>query len=756
MESYTRLRRSVAWIGFARSCLSRIGKCDLYRARCQKGTLLISLADDPTAAAGLPLREGLAKTVTEGGVARSPGLEATLPTSLDGGDVSEQRSTIGRYELRKKLGEGGMGVVYLAHDPDLDRSVAVKLMHGDSAAHVKRLRKEARSLAKLRHPNVVVVYEVGSHSGEVFIAMEYVEGTSLAEWIKGDHDYRERLDVLRQAAAGLAAAHDAGLVHRDFKPDNVVVGKRGRVQVLDFGLARLADEEHPGDQEPSIQGSLTGLTRTGALVGTPAYMSPEQFLSRPVDARTDQFSFCVTAFETLYGVKPFDGESFSELQDAVVANEVRARPTSFGVPESVHSAIVKGLRPRPGERHLDMDVLLSLLEEPASPRAGRRWGVALGVGAGALAAVAAAAFIWLSADYSDQGLQGAMTAPFAPAPDQEKPWRRGVSEKNQSAALKDFVAANVHLQKQENMEALRLYARAFGQWEHPAISFNMALALYRLGRPVAAYESFKRAAKFPEALSPKVRASMGKHRREILARLTHLTITLSMVDGSVYLDNRQLISGRGMFTGYVRSGARQFSLRQGSKVLRSSEAVLQPGSKFNMHMAKPPAAGTQAAAIEDLKRARTLRIGGTYVAAEKLYRQVLAGLHGKGEAHFGLAWIAATKNQRDAVVRHARMALRDASLPKQDKVGALLFLGHDYHRQKLYTQASKSYREALTLDPENKAAKEALAAVAKARGDNTKSPESAPGARRTLDAKPTGGKPEHTPNAKPKAKPEAK
>ncbi|MFY0535966.1 serine/threonine-protein kinase [Nannocystis pusilla] len=200
-------------------------------------------------------------------------------------------------------GAGGMGVVHTAYDPELDRKVALKLVRPQAfggAAHLReRLAREARVLARISHPNVVPIYDVGEADGEVFIAMELVPGPTLARWqTEQPRPWRAIVDMYLQAARGLAHAHAAGVVHRDFKPGNALVGPDGRVRVVDFGLA-VAGEASPAPAPE--RAASASLTATGALVGTPAYMAPEQWRGAAVDARSDQYSFCAALWEALAG-----------------------------------------------------------------------------------------------------------------------------------------------------------------------------------------------------------------------------------------------------------------------------------------------------------------------------------------------------------------------------------------------------------------------------------------------------------------------
>jgi predicted Ser/Thr protein kinase len=304
-------------------------------------------------------------------------LGATLVGEQDersGEGFADVVQRLGRFRVLGKLGEGGMGVVLSAHDEQLDRQVALKLLtraRHDAVAH-ERLIREARSLAKLSHPNIVSVHEVGESEGTPYLVMELVVGQTLREWLEGDDErVPSRLEILRMFLAigrGLSAAHELGVVHRDFKPDNVLVGHDGRARVVDFGLARVAhvledagvDESAarpiPGEQPPS-------LTATGALMGTPAYMAPEQWLGQPADARSDQFSFCVALFQAIYGVAAFPGESMAELMLTVLEEAPVQVPASERLPTVLHEAILRGLDKQPERRWPAIEPLLQCIED---------------------------------------------------------------------------------------------------------------------------------------------------------------------------------------------------------------------------------------------------------------------------------------------------------------------------------------------------------------------------------------------------------
>ena len=294
-------------------------------------------------------------------------------------------SAVGRYRLLYLVGRGGMGEVYAAHDPELDRKVAIKILRADSypdEVESARLLREAQSVAKLSHPNLVTVYDVGTAGGRLFLAMELIEGQTLAAWL--DDKQRTRAEIVRvfaMAGRGLAAAHRAAVIHRDFKPQNVMVAADGTPRVMDFGLAALGQTR----SEPR-------LTRIGSILGTPLYMSPEQLRGQPVDPRADQFSFCVSLYEGLYGERPFAGDTFPELRTAVLAGRVRPAPLSSGVPGRLRAAILRGLSVDRARRFPDMDALVNAIEQ-ASARGFRVWPAL--VGAGATAALAlAAVLVW--------------------------------------------------------------------------------------------------------------------------------------------------------------------------------------------------------------------------------------------------------------------------------------------------------------------------------------------------------------------------
>ncbi len=272
-----------------------------------------------------------------------------------------QGKRLGRFTLVDRLGAGAMGVVWCAEDPKLGRNVAVKVLRRADAGLTERLVREAQSMAQVNHPNVVTVYEVGeAEDGTMFIAMELVTGQSLRGWqTKTKRTVPALVAAYIAAGRGLAAAHAAGIVHRDFKPDNVLVGDDGRIRVTDFGLAAAK----PGEGGPPSPAHISdvNLTTSGSVLGTPAYMAPEQFTSGNVDSRTDQFNFCVALYEALYGVRPFDGKTFIELGDNVKSGRILPAPETARVSEALREILLRGLSVKPGDRFATMNDLITEL-----------------------------------------------------------------------------------------------------------------------------------------------------------------------------------------------------------------------------------------------------------------------------------------------------------------------------------------------------------------------------------------------------------
>jgi tetratricopeptide (TPR) repeat protein len=334
-----------------------------------------------------------------------PTLPASAPRKRRKASAGLQRGRmIGRYVVLDKLGAGGMGVVVAAYDPELDRKVAIKVLHAHADPRVdeghQRLLAEAQALARLSDPNVVAVHDVGTHEGRVFVAMEFVEGQTLERWLARERRaWGHVLDVMIAAGRGLAAAHARELVHRDFKPGNVMIGSDGRVRVMDFGLAFASGE--PFVAEASTDRSLRpheaalgrSITKQGSLLGTPGYMAPEQVAGEQTGPAADQFAFCVSLWEGLYGQPPFGQEAIPELLTRVLEGRLDEPPRSARVPRWLRRVVERGLAVAPERRWPSMSALLVALERGRSRNRSR--------GLSALALVTAAvALVLVTADHA--------------------------------------------------------------------------------------------------------------------------------------------------------------------------------------------------------------------------------------------------------------------------------------------------------------------------------------------------------------------
>jgi len=332
------------------------------------------------------------------------------PASANGTDVLRKGDVLGRYLVLEQLGAGAMGVVYAAYDPELDRKIAIKILRphegkGDRTRRRERLVREAKAMAKLSHPNVGAIYDVGVHGDQVFLAMEFLSGGTLSAWMKAKkRPWREIVKMFIEVGKGLAGAHAEGLIHRDFKPDNVLIDKNGVPKVVDFGLVRLTggaldrsttgtmdavSDEDDAASLPVAETALAALTRTGAIAGTPAYMAPEQFLGKDIDARTDQFAFCVALYEALYGERPFAGATVISVADAVTSEKIRPLPKNNDIPTWVRRCLIRGLRADPAQRYPGFDDLLDALANDPVARLRRRVFVAAGSAIAIAIAIAA-------------------------------------------------------------------------------------------------------------------------------------------------------------------------------------------------------------------------------------------------------------------------------------------------------------------------------------------------------------------------------
>jgi eukaryotic-like serine/threonine-protein kinase len=308
-------------------------------------------------------------------------------------DEPQKERRLGRYRVLGTLGRGGMGTVLEAVDDALERRVALKLLHHDVPVRDQgRLLREARALARLSHPNVVQVHEVGEHP-RPFIAMELVRGRTLAQWQRDAPPWRACVRAYLQAGRGLAAVHAQRLVHRDFKPSNCVIDDEGRVRVMDFGLARSLGPGAPSEEVRVGSGQAAddaadqevSLTDSGTVLGTLAYMPLEQLQGKEADARSDQFSFCVSLYEAVYGERPFEGSSTTALISSMTAEQTRPAPRGTTVPAKLRRVLLRGLSSDPAQRWPGMHVLLEALERLVRPRWRGRVALATVVGGLALA-----------------------------------------------------------------------------------------------------------------------------------------------------------------------------------------------------------------------------------------------------------------------------------------------------------------------------------------------------------------------------------
>jgi tetratricopeptide (TPR) repeat protein len=309
----------------------------------------------------------------------------------DSTPAAEPFPRIGRFEIGDRLGAGGMGIVYRAFDPELGRQIALKVVRRSTPETNARHQREARAMAQISHRNVVAIYDVGTHDGQLFLVMELIAGTNLAEWLRtGDHGWQTVVAMFIDAGRGLAAAHAAGLIHRDFKPHNVLVGTDGRVCVNDFGLVREASDDQEvepiGDISSAV--AVTPLTSAGRLLGTPAYMALEQLVGATADARSDQFAFAIALWEALYGERPFAGDSTAEIVAEMRAGRVRA-PRNRKVPGYVHRALLRSLASDSNRRWPNMEALLAGLSGET-----RRTQRRVAAGAVAVCVAATVAVLW--------------------------------------------------------------------------------------------------------------------------------------------------------------------------------------------------------------------------------------------------------------------------------------------------------------------------------------------------------------------------
>ena len=342
-------------------------------------------------------------------VAPPPG--AGVPTAIERDARAEFRrrqakeglipsTLVGRYIVQNVLGRGGMGVVYGAVDPTLGRRVAVKLVRDGrrTGRYRERLRREALALARVCHPNIVTLFDIGTTNQGTFVAMEYVRGIDLRAWLRVEpRPVEQVLQVFMAAGEGLAAAHAAGLVHRDFKPTNVMVTPDRKVKVLDFGLARALPNQDPWLGATDSARLARRMTRADTVVGTTGYMPPEQLLGREVSPASDQFAFCVALYEALHGARPFPGKTPIEQARSYAAGTRTEAQFRKDVPARVNAALERGMELEPHLRFRSMTELLNALRLPP-PLSRRRRGFLLAAAVLATAVISSAVTTWLAPD----------------------------------------------------------------------------------------------------------------------------------------------------------------------------------------------------------------------------------------------------------------------------------------------------------------------------------------------------------------------
>lgn len=343
--------------------------------------------------------------------ALDPGLDEIRYQISRSSNLVMSGAQLGPYVLLERFAMGGLAGIHVAYDPRIERKVAIKLLRSPSSSAKQRLLREARAMASISHPNVVRIYDVGEIEEHAFIVEELVTGTTLDDWLVGgpDRHWEAVLEKFIAAGRGLAAVHQAGIIHRDFKPSNVLIDHEGQVLLTDFGLSRQIEKtETHGIAEPFASqgwyatGPLSEISVDGQIVGTPAYMSPEQWTGEELDPRSDQFSFCVALYEALYGHRPFHAADLTVLRESMLKGEVRPPPRHSNVPSQIWQVLSQGLASERAARFPTMHALLTTLERVAARRHQRRhrWAAAAGfLAAGALLA-SGPMFVHTSSSYS--------------------------------------------------------------------------------------------------------------------------------------------------------------------------------------------------------------------------------------------------------------------------------------------------------------------------------------------------------------------
>jgi serine/threonine protein kinase/tetratricopeptide (TPR) repeat protein len=439
--------------------LEALGLADTYHGEAPRGPSSDETSSEATGEASSEASSRPGHDVEAPGMASELASTQTAPREVRvrrGRPRYRRGATIGRYIVLDTVGAGTMGTVYAAYDPELDRRIAVKLLATGQSRSLKarmRLLREARALARLSHPNVIQVYDVGVQNDDVFVAMELIEGESLHDVTHAQPPppWRQVLRWYIEAARGLAAAHAVGLIHRDFKPSNVLMGRDGRVRVADFGLAAAVqrdqaeqtdislvvagddisavrtlsddaplepvddaldaaaaaenddddDDDDDGDNQetnPASSGLDLHITDPGTVMGTPAFMAPEQHSSNDVGPQADQYSFCVALYAGLHGHLPFPAgggkSAMADLLTRKAREQIEPPPSGTDVPAWLHGVVVRGLAARPEQRWPSMNALIAALEDDPDARR-RRIARALTAALAVVALTGLAVFGWL-------------------------------------------------------------------------------------------------------------------------------------------------------------------------------------------------------------------------------------------------------------------------------------------------------------------------------------------------------------------------
>jgi tRNA A-37 threonylcarbamoyl transferase component Bud32/tetratricopeptide (TPR) repeat protein len=629
---------------------------------------------DTTAAPGVATAPGLAAGAVAM-AATQPGDAGAAPGARAG-----ERRVAGRYTLVSMIGEGAMGVVYVADDPQLDRRVALKIVRSGRLSETfarARLSREARAMAQVKHANVVTVYDAGELDDGVFIAMELVEGETLAGWLARGHGWRDVLRVFDAAGRGLSAAHAAGIVHRDFKPENVLVDRDGRACVTDFGLA-FAPASGPTSSAAVAEiplGDAGALTRTGALVGTPLYMSPEQHRGDRADARSDQYSFAVALYLALYRVPPFGGTTVGELRAAVLAGKLPPAPGGTAVPARVHRVLSRALAVHPDARFPSMDRLLAELAAAARPVWRRR---------GGRVAIAA-------------GLVGCAAAGLAVLAMSRSPGDRGASRPSVVAPVAAPVAASPAKARRVALLFERFDNRTGEPLLDDTIDAALVAALYRSTTidPFSGAElaqlTFELGLHAP-ALDPIGQALTRRDGRRALA----ITGTIERTGAGFSL----AITARDTAVG----AAPPFTLREAAATLDDVlPAALRLAGALRSHAGEPPPRGGEfllsrsLAAVHELTAGKRLGIAGDLAAAHDLLQRAVTADPDLSEAHAQLAGVLYNLSRLpEAAIEYERALADRDRMPERLR---LALLGDYYDASGRYVESVAAYEQLLAKWP---------------------------------------------------------